>query len=47
MIQNTHESIHGAVGATCFLFTNGKHSGKRPVFHRFVSQSPRLRKYGE
>ncbi len=34
MIQNTHESIHGAVG-------------KRPVFHRFVSQSPRLWKYGE
>ncbi len=25
MIQNAHESIHGAVGATCFLLTHGKH----------------------
>ena len=41
MIQNTHESI---AGAKC-LVRNAL--GKRPVFHRFESQSARLREYGD
>ncbi len=41
MIQNTHESIPGV---KCFVRNA---SGKRPIFHRFESQSTRLREYGE